>query len=1172
MQDVNGLVRISATDMANFLGCRHRTRLDFEVLRNGYPRVPLPSSPGAEALAERGNQHEARVKAEYESRGWHIEDLSHLRKDPDGAMAATREAIDARIDVIYQGALGSGDRFGFTDFLVRGDLLGGGGASGYEVVDAKLARTAKAQAVLQTVLYTRMLENTTGIRPDHMHLALGTGELLSLRVDDYAAYERQVSRMLDEFLADDEARELTYPDPVELCAMCKWRFVCIDKRHADDDLSLIAGISSRQRRALKDHDITTMSAFADLDETPTLDRVGPASLGRTQLQARLQVRSRREGGRPLSELVEPERDAVGELVPNRGLLGLPAKVAGDLYFDIEGARYYTEDQKEFGLQYLFGIVDSAELDAQGRPKYHAFWGFDREGERRAFEALVDFVVERLEANAGLHVYHYNHYEPTALNHLADLHESRDDVVRRLMGRFATREDEVDELLTRRVFVDLYRVIRQGVRVSEESYSIKSLERHYGYKREVALNVVNNEMVAFEATLDPGPGRAVGANLTIQGYNEDDCRSTLALRDWLEAKRDELAAILGTEPPRPVPPEFVQDATPPEIVELRNGLEEGLPAPGLPRTPEQVARQLLSYLLEFHRRERKPQWWRYFHLLELSSDELVAERDAIGGLTYVRDVADGGRTLAEFTFPEQEFKFAAGDRLLDPVSLSSWSLERLSEDDNVLWLLRSRQKQGVPEPTSLVPPKPSFPATEQIARLHDLARKAIAIGDAAWPLGAGYDLLLRRAPARRGDEPLRLDNETGADAGERLAPVLGPTCLPVQGPPGTGKTHTGATMILRLVEEGRKVGITAMSHEVIRNILDKVAELDGKRAAGAATRLGQKPKDDATTCKAVMDSGTVFAKNGDAADALKANLVDVVGGTTWLWADPKLSDSVDVLVVDEASQLPLADVLAVSGAAETLVLLGDPQQLSMPSQGSHPPEAKVSALEHVLNGEPVMPPDMGLFMSRTRRMHPELCAFTSEVFYRGQLRGIDGLQQISLLGEQEPTGTGFRVLDVGGAGFTIASPDEATAVAEMAAALMGRTWRDKEDHDGVIGPSEVLVVTPYNAQIREIRRALILRGLDGVRVGTVDKFQGKEAPVVIYSTASSSAEEAPRGMEFLYDLHRLNVATSRAMALVILVTSPDLVRVFCKTPHQMHLANALCRLRELAPIQRVELGA
>jgi uncharacterized protein len=310
-------------------------------------------------------------------------------------------------------------------------------------------------------------------------------------------------------------------------------------------------------------------------------------------------------------------------------------------------------------------------------------------------------------------------------------------------------------------------------------------------------------------------------------------------------------------------------------------------------------------------------------------------------------------------------------------------------------------------------------------------------------------------------------------------------------------------------------------------------------------------------------GAAFESTAAALAALRDGYISVLGGTTWVWANDNAGDLVHTLIADEAGQLSLANVLATTASCRNLILLGDPMQLGQPSQAAHPTDAGVSALEHVLGDESVIPDHLGLFISQTRRMHPDLCAFTSEVFYEGQLEALAGLERQTIGGTGLLAGTGLRQAAVRHIGNTSASPEEAAAVADAITDLLDRTWIDRFGGVSPIDTESILVVTPFNAQIREIEEALEERGIIGVLVGTVDKFQGREAPVTIYSLATSSAEEAPRGMEFLYQLNRLNVATSRARCMSIIVSTPELARVLCKTPRQIRLANALCRAEELA---------
>jgi hypothetical protein len=378
-------------------------------------------------------------------------------------------------------------------------------------------------------------------------------------------------------------------------------------------------------------------------------------------------------------------------------------------------------------------------------------------------------------------------------------------------------------------------------------------------------------------------------------------------------------------------------------------------------------------------------------------------------------------------------------------------------------------------------------------------------------------------------------------------------LPIQGPPGAGKTHAGAEMILGLVAAGFRVGVTANSHKVIGNLLKKTCEL--ARAARGALRIAQKADEEDGLADDFVE---LIASNTELQSRLLDPGYQVFGGTSWLWSDCG-HRSIDVLFVDEAGQMSLANVVSIAHAARVLVLLGDPMQLVQPLKGVHPPGAELSALEHVLGGAATMPVDRGLFLDRTWRLNPALCAFTSTAFYEGRLLPMPGSEQQRLVTAAPFAGAGIRFCPVDHHGNQSESPEEVAAVAQIFSTLLapGSLWADGTGIARPISIADIVVLSPYNAQVRALAAALP----PGARVGTVDKFQGQEAPVAIYSMATSTPEEAPRGMEFLYSLNRLNVATSRAQCLAIVVASPALLEPDCKTPRQMMQAAALCRVAE-----------
>jgi uncharacterized protein len=475
-------------------------------------------------------------------------------------------------------------------------------------------------------------------------------------------------------------------------------------------------------------------------------------------------------------------------------------------------------------------------------------------------------------------------------------------------------------------------------------------------------------------------------------------------------------------------------------------------------------------------------------------------------------------------------------------------------------------------------------------LFALGERVVAAGRVALlPPGPERALLLREMPRlvsapfslppRPADPGSPKPSAKAADYAVAIVTGLDRTTLAIQGPPGSGKTYTGARMICELVRAGRKVGVTATSHKVIVNLLEAVA--DRARDLGLRVRLGRKGgRDDEGDdpvepgAGAPADTIRLFSDNDAPLSALVAGDVDVLGGTAWLWAQPKYAGSVDVLFVDEAGQMSLANVLGVTRAAASLVLLGDPQQLEQPSKGVHPQGVGVSALQHVLGGAETMPEGRGLFLPITWRLAPSICAFTSELFYAGQLASKPGLERQALAGTGRFDGSGLWLVEVEHDGNRNGSDEEAAEVARIVRRLLapGSTWIDEDGQPHAMRPADIRVVAPFNAHVARIDEALARlegqraegKGQD-VPVGTVDKFQGQEAPVVIYSMATSRPEDAPRGLEFLYSLNRLNVATSRARCAAIVVASPRLFEPECRTPRQMRLANALCRYRELARV-------
>ena len=1124
-------LRIAATDLSNYVGCHHLTTLDLGVVHGEHP-APEWRDPDLVVLQERGDQHEAAYLVFLRASGNTIVDLRGT-VDAD-SVAQTLTAMQRGVDVIAQAGLQQGRWFGRADILRRTESPSTLGAWSYEVYDCKLARETKAGTVLQLAFYSDLLGIAQGRVPERMHVVMpGDGFLIEPHcVLDYAAYYRFVREQLEGRMAQPTGAFGTYPDRRKKCDECRWWQGCDQIRRQDDHLSLVAGITQVQQKQLRQWDVGTVAQLAalvlPLDRRP--EHGSRESYERVREQARVQVLGRDEQ-RPVHELLPV---AIGH-----GLTSLPEPSPGDLFFDLEGDPFAGQD----GREYLFGYLTGGP---QGM--YVAHWAMTPTEERTAFESFVDAVMAAWQVHPEMHVYHFTAYERSAL--------------KRLMGRYATREEEIDSMLRAGLLIDLHAITRQSVRASVEQYSLKQLEPFHDYTRIVPLDQAKSAMRLVEHVLELDRKTAIDADTRelIKGYNRDDCASTRSLRNWLEEQRT-LVVTSGQEIPRPTlgsgAPSDALDERQARIGALVAQLSSDIPADEGERTPEQSARWLLANILDYHRREAKASWWEYFRLRDLPDDDLYHEKSAIAGLVFNARRFEGRNKLPidTYSYPEQETTVRPDDEV-HCAGQKIGTVSAINSTQRTVDIKKTGTSAHV-HPASIYSHR-AVRADELADALYRLATWVHENGiDAQGPFRAERDLLLGAPPRRTRATPLRNAGEDILLAARRCANELEGGVLPIQGPPGSGKTYIGARIIVDLVRRGKRVGVTAGSHTVIRNLLDEVVR------AGAAERIPVAVMQRVPEVSTPSPVGIGEAITNDRPiGALQGREANVVGGTAWLWSRNDYANAVDVIVVDEAGQMSLANVLAVSQAATNIILLGDPQQLDQPTQGSHPLGTDASALAHLLKNRETIPEGRGLFLSETWRLHPAICDFISEVFYEGRLAPHEGLDRQRVDGHAWLGPAGLWLIPMDHHGNTINAEEEVDQIGQIVDSLLqpSVTWTDQTGNTRSMTREDILVVAPYNAQVAALTARL------PVRIGTVDKFQGQEAAVVIYSLTTSSPEDAPRGMEFLFSRNRLNVALSRARAIGVIVGSEKLFEPDCHTPRQMQLANALCRFREIANVQ------
>ena len=1141
----HGTIVFSPSDLTRFMESPFASWM--ERLYKEFPDRVTPDEGNEELqlYADAGISHEAAFVKELEAQG---NDLCWIKGDDRNVTAeATLQAITDKREIIFQAYLTRPPFAGYADFLVRTSA----DPVVYEIWDTKLAKTAKPYYLVQLCCYAEMLEAIQGQRPEFVEVVLGNGKRARFRTDDYWFYYQQLkAAFLKQMESFDPDADPPIPDP--RADHGRWQ------SHADewlldrDHLFQVANISVSQIQKLNQAGIETVAQLA-ASKISRIPRLNDNTYRRLVSQASIQLKThaaqaKADDGsevRPAFEVLPGDLEN-----PHIGLALLPPASRQDIYFDIEGFPLF-----EGGLEYLLGAVTVEKK----KPLFHDWWAHDKAGEKLAFEQFIDWVMLRWKQDPSMHIYHYAAYEVSAM--------------RRLMGQHGTREDEVDALLRAKVFVDLYQIIRQAILLGASNYSLKTVEKLYQDQREGDVKSAGASMVYYANWMQSGESRHWEKSpilKDIRDYNEVDCVSTWQATEWLrQLQAKQSVAYL---PPNGKPKD---DAAKTESVSKRSEAAQRrrqLATQLLQQIPDKPAvraihaerwqiQELLAQLLEFHRREDKPVWRAMFDRAAMTEAELIEDLNCLGGLQRTEDEPEVIKRSLGFWYsfdPGQDTKLREGSTVFVSQELSiRLTIEQFDAEGRVLLKISqaalNKLKDGeLPNRMSLIPDEHVSAGVieDSIEALAEDWSENQQISEAF------HRFLLRQPPIVTQHDtgtPLVKEHEDTVTACVRIARNMVNSTLCIQGPPGTGKTYTASHMIAALLRDGKNIGVTSNSHNAVLNVM----------AACAETMQGQ-----LSAIKAGGDSeGPVFedypgiryvSSGPDAAAAYERGLI---GGTAWLFARPDMEDRLDYLFVDEAGQVSIANLAGMCRATKNIVLIGDQMQLSQPIQGSHPGESGQSLLEYLLQAHAVVPPELGVFLGVTRRMHPGICSFISGCVYEGRLqshpetanrviqlpRTLEGSQVI-------PAGVAFA--EVPHFGNVQGSDEEVDRIVEITEVLLKCKHTDQDGHTiGQLQLSDILYVAPYNLQVRKLRDRLPA----GARVGSVDKFQGQEAPVVIISMCSSAGDFGTRGLQFLLNKNRLNVAVSRAKSLTIVVGDPGIAHTSVNSVKDMALVNMFCRL-------------
>ena len=1129
MKKPDNQIFYSASDLVGFMACTHLTVLDRQLL--DAPQERTPDTEEAQLIKKAGIAHELRYAQHLQSLHPTFIDISKISTNFEERLKETQRAMESRAEIIYQGALQAGHFIGYADFLRRVPEPSKFGDYSYEVIDTKLVRSERAKFVIQLACYAWMLKEAQGTMPRKMVVVLGDQSEVSYRVSDYVHYFADLKDRFETLVANPPT---TYPDPCSYCDSCHWRDRCDAQRLQDDHLWQVANINKSQILKLQAQGVNTLHKLAALPPNTPITKITASVMARLIQQARLQVQGAQQN-KPLLELIPPD-----PLAGPTGFARMPEPNPHDLYFDMEG-----DPLEPGGLEYLFGLYYMDGTLGVFKP----FWGHNRHEEKLAFEGFMDFVTGHIQKYPEAHIYHYAPYENTALKKLMTMH--------------GTREGAMDDLLREHRLVDLYRVVREAIRVSEPSYSIKNIEHFYMAVRTGEVKSAGASIVTYEKWRETQDLQLLKE---IEDYNKDDVISTYKLHHWLCGLRPATLPWAGDataevdEPTKSAQTQAWEDT----LEEYYKKLVAPLSQDHAQWQEEEHFRELIHQLLDFYRRADRPQWWAYFDRRDhKSNEELLEDLDTIAECTQIPELSNKVEKKSlrfAYVYSEQETKLKTGDKVIEVKS--GMPLSDFIHEPELCKITFKVGQAKAPLPHDIhiasAGPIDSSIMKKAVLRYVDQMTRCLQGEPDQYP--AVTHFLKRHAPLIKdlttGSAilPTQLTGEARMQTLIHAMSNLQNSTLFIQGPPGSGKTYTGAHLILALLKQGKRVGVASNSHKAIHKLLEEVDDLAQKNNF-IYTGVKRCSADNPST----MYDSINFTNISDRKTAVQSPC-QLLAGTAWLFADEALDQTIDTLFVDEAGQVAVANLIAMGLSAKNIILLGDQMQLAQPVQGVHPGDSGLSSLEYLLRGEPTIAPNKGVFLETTWRLHPKICEFISEAVYDGQLLPqANNVKRVLILNKTHDKAlapAGIRFVPVNHEGCSQSSEKEAKRVQELYNNLLTQHYQDAQGNIHPITTNNILVVAPYNMQVNLLKKILPA----SARVGTVDKFQGQEAEVVIVSMATSSAEYLPRNIEFLFSRNRLNVALSRARSLALLLANPLLTEVPCNTPEQMALVDILCWLR------------
>ena len=1115
----NKNIQFSPTDLNNFVSCKYIIKNSLLAKDLNLKKKEITADQ--RLRIEHGNKHEEN----------HLQILKKKNKknitiDPkqpsQKKFKDTIHALKKGYDLIYKAYLRDGDFGGELDFLLKTKDKSNLGNYSYEVYDTKVTKNLKPKHVLQITGYSYILGKAQGLVPVKMYLIDGSGNYNSYKVSEFIDYFLYTKKNFEEFAPQAKKINL-YPEKCSHCKFCDWAEECEKIWVKDNYINQVCGIKSSQIIKLKKEKITTIESLAKADPNKIKAKINLTTKIKLNKQAKLQEEKR---------ITKLSKYVFNETQQDKGFYKMPKPNEGDLFYDIEG----LPQANNRNFEYLHGIYFNS--GGKSKFKYFVVKDYNKNDEKKIFEDLINFFDVHFKKYPDAFIYHYNDYEKKALRELASEYSSK----------FPKGNNLIDNLLRREKFVDLYRVVSQCMQTSEKDLSLKTIEKFYRKDRSANIKSADDSIRLFDNWASTGNQKLMD---DIISYNEEDCMSTFDLREFLIKERPKDFKWFSQSNEEESKNLEVKDFEVKETeVLLKLEAKKN-------KDNEKIINNLID-LVGFHRRENKPKFWDYYERLTKSPEELEDDPECIGNAIRVKknQSMDSDKTNYIYKFNEQNFKLKEGDQARDVVSETTFGsitkIKEIKDDENFVELsISSKQldKKGEPPgifdfgPGSIINSGTIAAALDKFIVNYSDTKKT--------KYKCAEDILKNSFPDLKGIKPgdpiINTKNDL-VDESIKAVKKLNSSYLLVQGPPGAGKTYTSAKIILSLIKDNKKVGITSNSHKAINNLLLQIEELalnekfsfkGMKKSSKEEQKLNGKIIQDVSGgMKSFPDEYLLYA------------------GTAWLFSDPRFDQKIDYLFVDEAGQVSLANTLAIATSSKNIILIGDQMQLSQPIQGVHAGNSGKSALDFLLEGEDTIPVSRGIFLSETRRLNKEICDYISSSFYDFRLKPHPVTSERSVtLDLKDLKDKGIFYIPTQHTDCTQRSDEEGKLINQYFKKILGKKSTDN-GKDKRIDIEDVMVVAPFNMQVNNLKKIIDKKES---RVGTIDKFQGQEAKVVFISMTSSDPENLPRHKEFFFSRNRLNVAISRAQCVAIILFNPNLLLTNCGKINEMRLVNNFCKL-------------